>query len=51
MSKGVKSTILNVTYPDRGAGDDPEAWWLAFDQGPTFMNAYCQAATNLVDQG
>ena len=23
---------------------------LAFHQGPTFINAYCQAATNLVDR-
>ena len=25
-------------------------WGLDFHQGPTFMNAYCQAATNLVDR-
>ena len=36
---------------DRGAGNDPEALGIAFHhQGPTFINAYYQAATSLVDQ-
>ena len=34
--------------PDQGEGTDSEA--LGFQQGLTFINAYCQAATNLVDQ-
>ena len=39
-----------VAFPDRGAGNDPQALGLAFHhQGPTFINLYCQAATNLVD--
>ena len=32
-----------------GPGNDPEALELDFHQGPTFINAYFQAATNLVD--
>ena len=36
--------------PDRGAGNDSEALGLVFHHGPTFVNAYCQAATNLVDR-
>ena len=35
---------------DQGKGTDPEALGLAFHHpSPTFINAYCQAATNLVD--
>ena len=35
--------------PDQGGGRDQEALGLAFHlQGPTLINAYCQAATNLV---
>ena len=30
--------------------NDPEALELAFHQGATFINAYFQAATNLVDK-
>ena len=54
LSKSAKKqnpTTLVVALPDRGAGNDPEALGLAFHhQGPTFINAYCQAATNLVSQ-
>ena len=31
------------------AGNDPETLKLAFHQGPTLINAYFQAATNLAD--
>ena len=43
---------MSKKYPslEWGAGNDPEASGLAFRQGPTFINAYCQAATNLVDR-
>ena len=35
--------------PDRFAGNGPETIGLAFNhQSPTFINAYSQAATNLV---
>ena len=41
-----KNTIIGVY----GACYDPEALGLAFEhQGPTFINAYSEAATNLVD--
>ena len=40
-----------VVCPDFGAGNEPEALELALHHlGPTFINAYCQAATNLVDR-
>ena len=45
-----KTTIIVVPCLDQGAGNDPEALGLAFHQGPTFRNAYCQAATNVVDR-
>ena len=49
MSKRAKSSILVVACPDRGADNDLEALRLPFHhQCPTFINAYCQAATNLI---
>ena len=44
-------SIIIVTCHDRGAGVDPEALGLRDSpvQDPTFINAYCQAATNLAD--
>ena len=33
-----------------GAFTDPETFGLTFHQGSTLIYAYCQAATNLVDQ-
>ena len=39
-----------IVCNDRGAGNDPEAFRLAFhQQDPTFINVYCKATTNLVD--
>ena len=43
-----KKIIKVVAYPDRGAGNDPGA--LGFHQSPTFISAYFQTATNLVDR-
>ena len=41
-----------VACLDHGEGTDPEAFGLAFHhQGPTFINACCQAATILIYQG
>ena len=41
---------ISVAGPDQSAGYDPEPLWLDFHhQSPTFINAYCEAATNLVD--
>ena len=35
---------------NQGKGTDPEAFGLAFHpQAPTFINAHCQTATNLID--
>ena len=46
-----KNTIIVVAWPDRGAGKDPEALGLDFyQQLNTFVNAYRQAAANLVDR-
>ena len=45
-----KKTTIVVACPERGVGDAAEALELVFHQGPTFVNVYCQAATNLVDQ-
>ena len=43
-------TIIVIACPNQGEGTDPEALELAFHhQGPTFINAYCQATTNLID--
>ena len=42
--------MLVVACHDRGAGNDPKALGLAFHQGPTLINVYCPAATNLVDK-
>ena len=39
-----KIILVVVACPDRGAGNDPEALGLAFHQGLSFINAYCQAA-------
>ena len=51
MSKLAKNTIIVVAWLDRGAGNDAEALGLAsHHQGPTLVNAYCQAATSLVDR-
>ena len=45
-----KNTMIAVASRDRGAGNDPEALGLALHyHGPTFIDTYCQAATNLVD--
>ena len=42
--------VVEVCY-DQGEGTDPEALGQAFHhQGPTFIKAYCQAVTSLVDQ-
>ena len=50
INKGAKNAIIVVAWPDHGAGNDPEALGLALHHhGPTFINAYCQDATNLVD--
>ena len=45
----LRNTIIVLACPERGAGNDSEALGLAFHQGPTFIDAYCQGATNLVD--
>ena len=45
-----KNNIIVATRPDQAAGKEPEDLGLAFYQGPTFINAYCQAVTNLADQ-
>ena len=46
-----KCSIIAVACPDQGEGTDLKALGLAFHhQGPTFIGAYCQAATNQVDQ-
>ena len=51
MSKLAKNAIIVVAWPDHGAGDDPETLGLALHHhGPTYINAYYQAATNLVDR-
>ena len=42
--------IIVAACPEWGTGNYPEALKLAFHQGPTFINAYFQATTNLVDQ-
>ena len=48
MSKTLKKI---ETYFDWGNGNEPDAVGLAFHyQNPTFISAYWQAATNLVDQ-
>ena len=45
-----ENTVIAIAWPDRGRENDPEALGLAVHhQGPTFFNAYCQAATYLVD--
>ena len=44
------TTIIVVSFPDGDASNDQEALGLAFHQDTTFINAYCQAVTNLVDQ-
>ena len=49
MSKQHHTSFV-VACPDQGAGIDPAAWRLAFHQGPTFINAYCQAAITVVDR-
>ena len=52
MSKWAKTSIIAAAYPDRGTGNNQESLGFAFHhQGPTFIiNAYCQAATKLVDR-
>ena len=41
-------TIVAVSWPDCGVGNDPVPLGLAFHhRGSTFLNAYCQAAMNL----
>ena len=40
--------IIVAECTGRGADNDLETLGLCFHQGPTFINAYCQAATNLV---
>ena len=43
--------MKGLQCPDQGACNAPEApGWLAFHHhGLTFIHAYCQAATNLVE--
>ena len=49
MSKLAKNSIIVVACPDQVEGKDPEALGLALhQQGPIFVNAFCQAATDLV---
>ena len=45
-------SIVVAACPDRGAsGNDPKVLKLVFHhQDPTYIDAYCQVATNLVDQ-
>ena len=39
MSKRAKNTIIVVSYPDRGAGNDPKPLSLAFrHQGSTLLH-------------
>ena len=45
-----QNTITVAACQKQGAGNDPEALELAFHQGPTFINAYFQAAKNMVDR-
>ena len=45
-----KPTIIVVSCPDQGAGNDSEAVGITLHQGPTFVNEYYQAPTNLVDR-
>ena len=46
MTKLAKNSLVC----DQGDGTDPEALGLAFPhQGPTFINTYCQDATNLFE--
>ena len=45
-----RNTIIVVACSEGGAGNDPESLKLAFHQKLTFINAYFQAATNLVDR-
>ena len=47
----MKNSIIVAACFDRGKGNNPEALGLALHhQGPTFIHAYCHAATNLVDK-
>ena len=40
MSEGAKNSIIVATYPERGAGNNPELWGVAFHHlGPTSINA------------
>ena len=49
MSQKNTHTIIAVSWQDLCAGNDPEPLGLAFHhQGSTFINAYCQAAVNLL---
>ena len=42
--------MIIVASTDCGSANDPKASGLALhNQGPTFINAYCQATTDLVD--
>ena len=51
MSKWANNIIIVAAWPDCGAGNDLEALGLAFHhRGPTFINAYCQAATDMTDE-
>ena len=43
------SLVVGLACTDRGAGNNQDAWGLAFHQGSTFIDAYYQAATNLFD--
>ena len=46
-----KNSITAAGYPDRGANNDRKPLVLAFHhQGPTFINAFGQTATNVVKQ-
>ena len=47
----MKNSVIAVVCPNQGECTNPEALRLACKhQGPTFINASCQTATNLVDQ-
>ena len=46
MKNSIKMAVCN----DQGEGTDPEALDLSFHhQGHSFISAYCQVVTNLVD--
>ena len=47
----LRRVIEQKHHNNSGVGNGPDALGLSFQhQGPTFIHAYSQAATNLVDQ-